>query len=134
MLLVVDANVLFAAAIKKGTTVDILFSENLEFVAPEYILSEFGKYKEEILIKTERTPDEFDIFFSILMQLIKIVPSEEIKTFLNKASEISPDPDDVPYFALALKYNCPLWSNDSKLKEQESVKVLNTGDLLEFLK
>jgi len=41
----------------------------------------------------------------------------------------TPDPDDMAYFALALKLNCAIWSNDKKLKEQDKVKVYNTHEL-----
>lgn len=44
-----------------------------------------------------------------------------------------PDKDDVDFVALALKLNLPLWSNDSRLKEQSLVKVLSTRELVEIL-
>ena len=34
------------------------------------------------------------------------------------------------YFALELKLNWGIWSNDKKLKEQNKVKVYSTEDLL----
>ena len=36
------------------------------------------------------------------------------------------------YFALALKLNCGIWSNDKKLKNQDKVKVYSTEDLLKI--
>lgn len=36
---------------------------------------------------------------------------------------VSPDIDDVLYLALALKLNCPVWSNDRKLKNQNAVRI-----------
>ncbi|MBI2152065.1 hypothetical protein HYU21_05030 [Candidatus Woesearchaeota archaeon] len=36
------------------------------------------------------------------------------------------------YFALALKLNCALWSNDKKLREQSEVKVYNTYELVKL--
>ena len=44
---------------------------------------------------------------------------------------ISPDADDTAYIALALHLNCPIWSNDKKLKKQDKVKVITTKELLE---
>ena len=35
------------------------------------------------------------------------------------------------YFALALKLNCGLWSNDKELKKQSKVKILNTNEVYE---
>ena len=101
---------------------------------PEKLLIEFEKYKEEILGKTHRSPDEFYKFVGIFGELIELIPFEEIKPFIGKAKEICPDANDVEYFALALKYNCSIWSNDKALKRQSTIKVLSTSELLELLK
>ena len=132
MLLVVDANALFAAAIKGGPTSELFFSDNLELVTPEFILEEFEKHKPELIEKSGCSKDEFEIFTAILLGCIKSVPLEDIKEFRNKAGSVSPDPKDVPYFALALKLGCPIWSNDKKLKEQSEVVIFSTEELIEM--
>ena len=48
MNLVVDANVIFAAAVKSGTTSDIIFSD-VKLFAPEFIFEEFSKYDKLLL-------------------------------------------------------------------------------------
>jgi len=40
---------------------------------------------------------------------------------------------DVPYLALALKYNCSVWSYDKNIKKQNKVKVCNTKEILELI-
>jgi predicted nucleic acid-binding protein len=45
------------------------------------------------------------------------------------AKKISPDPDDVLYFAAAIRIRCGIWSNDKKLKNQEQIPVYSTHDL-----
>jgi len=40
----------------------------------------------------------------------------------------------ISYIALALKLNCPIWSNDTDLKQQDRIKVYNTKELLEEFK
>ncbi len=102
--LVVDANVLFSALIKEGFSHNLFFNENLHLFTPEYIFTELEKHKKELLNKTE------------------------------KAEEITPDPDDMAYFALALKLNCAIWSNDKKLKPQDKVEVYNTHELDKIIK
>lgn len=42
--------------------------------------------------------------------------------------------DDVPYLALALFLDIPIWSNDGDFKEQSLVKVYTTTELLQTLK
>jgi predicted nucleic acid-binding protein len=58
------------------------------------------------------------------------MPASEFSKQTKKAKEICPDPDDTEYFALALQLNCPLWSNDKKLKNQQEIRVINTIELL----
>lgn len=133
MLLVVDANALFAASIKGGPTGELFFSEKLELVTPEFIFEEFAKHKPELIEKSHRSSEEFEIFFSVLLECVKSVPLEELKEFREKAESVCPDPKDVPYFALALKFGCAIWSNEKKLKEQSEVKVFSTEELLKLI-
>jgi len=76
---------------------------------------------------------EFGLMERVLSWQVEFVPVIEFKDFLNEAKLICPDPDDVEYFALALKLNCGIWSNDKRLKKQSKVKVFNTKELREFL-
>ncbi len=128
--LVVDANILFSALIKRGKTEEIIFEEDLHLFAPEFIFEEFDKYKSSILNKTERTNEEFEELMEILKKKIKTVPNEETERFIVEARRISPDKKDADYFALALKLKCPIWSQDNALKEkQKEVTVYLTDEL-----
>jgi len=69
----------------------------------------------------------------IIEKRIKLIPNEEIEQFIDEAMNICPDENDIQYFALALKLNIPIWSNDKKLKEQNKVKVYSTEELKELL-
>ncbi|MEW5996835.1 MAG: PIN domain-containing protein [Candidatus Micrarchaeota archaeon] len=130
MQLVVDANILFAALIKDSKTIELLFSDFAMFFAPEFILEEFQKHRDEILQKTSRSPEEFDSVFEILKEVIIVVPKEDYEGMLPAADKIAPDPKDAPYLALALKLNIPIWSNDKRLKTQNEVNVYSTKELL----
>ncbi len=131
--LVVDANVLIAALIKEGTSYTLLFEERFHLYTAEYIFTEIEEHKEEILNKTKRTEEEVLKLLKIFEKRIILIPLEELTTFLEKAEEICPDPDDVVYFTLALKLNCPIWSNDKKIRKQHLVKIYNTEELLKML-
>jgi len=126
--LVIDANVLFAALIKDSFSYNLLFSE-LHLFTPEYLFAELEKHKEEIIEKTSRTTEEFFRLIEILKKRIVIIPLEELAAYIKEAEKITPDPDDMAYFALAMKLNCPIWSNDKKLKEQSKVIIYNTHEL-----
>src|SRR3989344_6850908 len=127
--LVIDANVLFSVLIKDSFAYNLLFSGSLHLFTPEYILTELEKHKEELLKKTERTEEEFFRLLEILKRRIIIVPLEELVPYVEEAEKITPDPDDMAYFALALKLNCAIWSNDKKLKEQNRIKIYHTHEL-----
>ena len=127
--LVIDANVLFSALIRDSLACDLIFSGLFHPLTPEYIFTELEEHKEEILEKTEKTSEEFSRLLDILKRRISIIPLEELTEYINEAEKITPDPDDMAYFALALKLNCAIWSNDKKLKEQKKIKVYNTHEL-----
>jgi len=127
--LVVDANVLFSALIKDSFSYALLFNEKFHLFMPEYIFIELEKHKEEIMEKTERTAEELFRLVETLKRRIVIVPLEELVHHVEEAERLTPDPDDMAYFALALKLNCAIWSNDKQLKEQNSIKIFNTHEL-----
>ncbi len=134
MLLVVDANALFSALVaSQGVTRTLFSSLDLEFISPEFIEKELEKYFSELVVKSKSSERDVRIALSLLLARIKILPLVEYESFIDKANKISPDPKDSEYFAVALAFNCPLWSNDKRLKEQGAVKVLSTSELLQFL-
>ena len=127
--IVIDANILFAALIKEGFSYNIIFSEKFHLFTPEYIFTELDEHKEELIQKTERTAEEFLRLVDILERRITIIPLEEILLYVEEAEKLTPDQDDMAYFALALKLNCAIWSNDKKMKQQDRIEVYNTHEL-----
>jgi predicted nucleic acid-binding protein len=130
MELIVDANILFAALIKDGATIDFILARDTCLFVPEFVFEEFSGHRQELLEKTKRSRGELDEILRLLQSLLIIVPKEDIGDFIDEALDISPDPDDAPYFALALKLGAPIWSNDKRLRTQSKVEILSTEDLL----
>jgi predicted nucleic acid-binding protein len=130
--LVVDANILFAALIKDGATAGLLYLDDLHLFAPEFLLDEFAKYKELIGEKTSRSSEDFNKVLKVFSNRIYFVPREEIDVFMNSAKGISPDPDDAVYFAVALRVGASIWSNDSRLKDQDKVPIYTTSELIKM--
>lgn len=132
MKFVIDANILFASLIKEGINRQILLHEKFYFYVPKLILDEFLEHIEELEIKTHlkarALKGKTKEFFRLAN--IKIVDEREIADFLEKAERISPDIDDTIYLALALKLNCPIWSNDLRLKHQNKVNIYSTKELI----
>lgn len=133
MLLVVDANVLFSALIARGKTCDLMFSERLQLIAPEFLFMELEEHKDELIEKSSLSEDDFEEFVNSLNVIIDVIPRQDFERSLQDANRICPDPDDTEYFALALRFDAALWSNDKRLKGQPEVKVFSTADLISFL-
>ena len=133
MKLIVDANVLFKALIKKGITTDLLFEDSFSFYTADFIVEEFLKYEKYIKKKTKLTPEELVETLHMLRSRITVISMKEYSEFIEKAKEISPDKNDALYFAVALKLRCGIWTNDKKLKEQDCVKVFNTKEIIELV-
>ncbi len=131
--LVIDANILFAALIKNSKTAELILEKQVTLFAPEFLIEEFEKYRKIILEKMHRTEDEFNRFLKILRRRIRIIKKKEIEPFIKDAIQLSPDPKDSLYFALASKLNIPIWSNDKRLKNQNEVQILNTNELIRKL-
>jgi predicted nucleic acid-binding protein len=117
----------------KGITYDLIFNENINLFAPQFLNDEINKYKSEIMKKSGLCNEELELFFSLLINQIEYVPKSEFLEYFSEAKKISPDKNDFLYFALALKLKCAIWSNDKKLKNQNKIKIFNTNELINKL-
>jgi len=138
MLLVVDFNVVFSSLIRKGIPYKVFLlnsvSKKFRFIAPEYVWEEFKSDKDELLKKSEYSKDEFDEILLFLKEEIEVVPNKEFLEFFPKAKEIlEEEKKDAPYLALALAYNCKIFSGDKRLKEKIHGLVVTPRELLEVL-
>ena len=130
MLLVIDANVLFSSLIKDGMTCKLLFRDEFVFYAPDFLLDELSKHKELLLSKTNRSAASFEEVLDVLLRRINFVSFKDLVPYLFRASRICPDENDLPYFCLALKLGCGIWSQDKRLAEQNIVRIWRTEELL----
>ena len=133
MILIVDANILFAALIKNSLTAELMFNADFQLYTCEFIIEEFFKYEKEIMKKTHRTREQFVTIMHQLKEIITVIPKEEYSKFVIEAKKFSPDPKDTMYFALAMKLNASIWSNDDRLKKQDKVKIYKTSDLMKLI-
>jgi predicted nucleic acid-binding protein len=108
-------------------------SEELQLIAPEFLLVELEGHRAEVLKKAALSEKVFEGLLDMFRERIEVIQNEEFGNFMPEATSLSPDPDDVPYFALALRFNCPIWSRDMRLKRQTRVKVFSTEELIELL-
>ena len=136
MRLVVDTNILFTFFWKNSSTKELLhkFHEKGFFLySPKYSLGEIKKYHDEIIARAKISPNEFEKLFKELSSIVKFLSLDRYNDFFGVALDACPDPDDVDFFALALKLGCPLWSNEKQLKNQDKVDVINTKELIDLV-
>lgn len=132
MRLIIDANELFSFFNKKSKARELSLLPKIKLYSPMFVIEEINKYKKDISKKFNLTELQFKIIEKLFYNVINIVGIEEFSEFIKEAETISPDPKDVEYFALALKLNCPIWSEDKKLKNQDKVEVLSTSEILKI--
>jgi predicted nucleic acid-binding protein len=80
--LILDANILFSVLIKSGITEDIVFNQDLNLYVPEFIFTEFEKYKKLIAEKTERNEEDTNHLLEIFMKKIKTFSKGSLKNKL----------------------------------------------------
>ncbi|MDP1729356.1 MAG: PIN domain-containing protein [archaeon] len=130
---IVDANIVFSILIKEGFNAKLFFHPKLIVYAPAYMLEELKHYKEFLISKTQRSDEELEWMLKALKSIMIIVPEEEYSQFYEEAKKISPDPDDIQYFALALKLRCGIWSNDKELKKQSRIDIYDSKEVFDWL-
>lgn len=137
MQLILDANIILSSLIKNSKTREILLDPELEFFAPEFLLSEVQKhiiFDKEVRDKIEMTDSEIIEFLSFLFEKIKVIAKEEYLEHIEEASKLVEHEKDTVYLALSISLNLSLWSNDKGLKKQTKVKVFSTEELSKLLK
>jgi len=135
MRLVVDANVLFSFFKKDSFTRRFIFTHpEIELFTPVYVFEELEEHSEEIKSKARIDDRVYELSTKELLEFVAIVPLDDFKKFWREAKQISPDPDDVEYLALALSLDCSIWSNDKALKEEQNrIVVVTTKELTTLL-
>lgn len=131
--IVIDANILFAVAIKKGITERLLLLNELHCYAPEYLFSEFKEHENDILKLTHRSELDFNKLIDVFERRIELIPLSEFKHCLRDADALLQDKDDAAYLAVCLAKKMPLWSNDCHFTHQNKVKIFTTQELIKHL-
>lgn len=137
MQIILDTNILFSALIRDSITRKIIFEYEGSFLFPEYIFEEAEEHKQEIILKSGMSTDDFDALFALLLRKVTIVPSKVLEQHRQEAEEIVKDIDsnDVLFFACALAYKGSIiWSNDAELKKQTRIKVITTTEAIKLLR
>ena len=133
MKLIIDNNILFSLLKEDSSASKIIEITNIEMYAPDFIISEFEEHRNECMKKSGLKEEDFKKRFNMIIQRIAFVKSSEYKNQIHNALTIISDKDDAPYIALGLNLKIPIWSNDPDLKEQSTIEVYTTKELLNKL-
>lgn len=126
---VVDTNLIFSALIPKASKIrDILLEKNLSFYAPNFLIAEIYKHKTRIISFSKLSESEFYLYFNGVIERINFVPIDFIGTeSRQKAYDLCKNIDlsDIPFIALALDLDIPIWTGDKKLKDGLRIQNFN---------
>jgi predicted nucleic acid-binding protein len=132
--LVVDTNIL-VSFFRHNPVYDLISYStflDLQLFVPEYAIQELKNNEESILKYSKLNPPEFNKKLSELISFIRIIPKNIFMESEEEANELSPHEKDFPFFALALKLKCGIWSNELEFKNQNKVTIFNTEDMIEL--
>ena len=136
MNIIIDSNILFAALIRDSIVRKIIFEYDGYFLFPSFIFEELEKYKPILFKKSNMQMHEFNKILELILTKVIIIPNEVILPYKEKAHRIIKDIDvnDIIFIACVLAYpNSVLWSDDKKLKLQNTVKIMNTSEIKDFV-
>ena len=127
--LAVDANPILSAIIGGNARTVFLAAENISFYTTVFNFKEVERYI-PILASKRNIPLE-NLYMSLSLLPISVCDEDLYKNKINQAKRMIDkiDPDDVHLLALALKLNCPIWSNDKDF-EGSGVKVYSTLEMI----
>lgn len=134
--IVVDTNVLISALINPDSIVwEIVEIDEVYFLAPEIVVDEIEEYESLIRDKLDSRDEkeEYDYLLSELFHPIVIISSSVYEKRVKEAYEtMEPiDEKDTEFLALALTYNCPIWSDNGDFQKQERAEVFTTEQIVE---
>ncbi len=142
MIIVVDANIVFSGILSpNGTICDLLLnsSNTFHFYAPTDILGELDSHHSKLLNISGFSEQELNFLKRSVLRKIELIDLESLRqTTWEKAIELTQDLDefDVPFIALSLELDSPLWTGDKKLTKGLRNKginwILNTGIIKEI--
>ena len=88
----------------------------------------------KILKYSRLSEKELDELISFLKREIEIIPSSEFLELIPRAENfLKGHEKDTPYLALALAFDCAIFSGDEKLKGLSPVPVYSPRELLNIL-
>lgn len=120
MRVVVDANVVVAALVRpEGWTASELQRDDVEWIAPSFLVDEIREHTEEYAAKAGCALAEWERRTAALIKRVRIVPARDLvrvrdHALVQRAAEV--DPDDAVHAAAVVAAGADLlWTRDARL-------------------
>jgi predicted nucleic acid-binding protein len=121
MKVVVDTNIIFAALLRENSRLlEHLLLSSTEFYSMRFVVVELFKHKERIVQHSQLPENEMLDFLHRILTNIRFVDEQliSIKSYtLAYRYCHETDIKDLPFLALAIDLDAPLWTMDKKLIE-----------------
>jgi predicted nucleic acid-binding protein len=144
MRVIVDTNILFSAILNSQSWIGqiLLHSDKTtKFYSPKYLQVEIDKHFNKIKSITKLSDNEIHELIDALYTKIHFISEELIsKDVIIVADQLTNDIDfdDVMFIALAIHFNCKLWTGDkalmNALRKKGFKKFVTTDDLKKRLR
>ena len=134
--LVIDAIVVIFSLLGNGHSLLVFklndITKKYQMIYPEFILIELGKHASEIAQRSKLSIEEATKVMDFVSKQIEFIPASKFEDKLNEARQILQEHEkDVPYVALALAFNCRIFSGDKMLKALVPDMVLTPREVLD---
>ncbi|WP_373056035.1 PIN domain-containing protein [Zunongwangia sp. H14] len=132
MIIIVDTNIVFSGILNpKGDISDLLLnsSDIFQFYSPGFLLEELEKHHQKLLQISGYSETDLNFLKRLLLKKIEFIDPEIIQqSNWVKAAALTKDVDayDIPFIALGLQLNAPLWTGDKKLMQGLKSKGYNS--------
>jgi len=122
----IDTNLIFSSLLSPASHIrEILLDDTFTFYAPNYIIAEIFQHQKKMLKYTKLNDIEFFKYFNVIIENIKFIPLDFISIQSRQIAYdlcYDIDPKDIPFVALSIELDSPLWTGDDKLKRGLTAK------------
>jgi predicted nucleic acid-binding protein len=129
--IVVDTNIIFSGLLSpNGIISDLLLNSSgkFEFYSPTYVLNKLNNHQDKLLKLSGFSAQDLNYLKLMVFKKIDLIDLESIReSTFEKAVELTKDIDefDIPFVALAIELESPLWTGDKKLSKGLSEKGID---------
>lgn len=142
MRIIVDANIVFSAILNTNSKIaDLLLNSKgiIDFVAPDFLLTEIKKYHKKISLISKLSIDEVQKVENKVTKPILFLNGFNIPESIWIKSEqlvLDIDPKDTAYLAFSLYFKSKIWTGDKQLRtgliRKGFKNVITTEELFEI--